>query len=85
VRSRIARACARVGVFVIGLLATVVTAGTASAQTVVVEASADSNPFDALSAPVGLTAIGLGMVGMLAGVFRRKKAAVQPENQRKVL
>jgi hypothetical protein len=85
VRSRIARVCARVGVFVVGLSVAVVTAGTASAQTVVVEASADNNPFEALSAPVGLTAIGLGMVGLLAGIFRRKKTVVQPENQRKVL
>jgi hypothetical protein len=83
VQSRIARMCARVGALVFGLLAAVVTAGTASAQTVVVEASANSNPLDTLSAPVGMTALVLGVVGMLAGIFRRKKAVVQPENQRK--
>lgn len=60
-----------------------------SAGTVVGEAStttqvaAQNSPLEALSAPVGLSAIGLGVVGMVTGALRRKKAAVQPENQRK--
>ncbi|MBB5155011.1 hypothetical protein [Saccharopolyspora phatthalungensis] len=40
-----------------------------------------AGPMDSLSTPVGLTAIGLGVVGMVAGAFRKKK--IQPENQRK--
>lgn len=40
------------------------------------------NPWESVSGPVGLTAVTLGMVGMAAGVLRRKKEA-QPQNQRK--
>ncbi|MEV0703418.1 hypothetical protein AB0I53_36650 [Saccharopolyspora sp. NPDC050389] len=53
------------------------TAGAAAAEPTVVAAGT----LDSLSAPVGLTAIGLGVVGMVAGMFRKKK--IQPENQRK--
>ncbi|NYI82700.1 hypothetical protein HNR68_001330 [Saccharopolyspora hordei] len=43
--------------------------------------SGPPGPLDSLATPVGLTAVGLGVVGMVAGAFRKKK--VQPENQRK--
>ncbi|MFC7341379.1 hypothetical protein [Saccharopolyspora griseoalba] len=55
-----------------------VTAGLASAATHDVVAA---GPSDALRAPVGLTAVGLGLAGMVVGALRKKK--VQPENQRK--
>lgn len=57
--------------------------GTATAGASVRQAAAGDNPFESLSTPVGLTAVGLGVIGMVAGVFRRKKIEVQPENQRK--
>jgi hypothetical protein len=81
-RSPMGQVLARAFVPVAGLLAIVVSAGTANAETVVVEA-AGGNPLESLSTPVGLSAIGLGVAGMVAGMFRRKKATVQPENQRK--
>ncbi|WP_344127818.1 hypothetical protein [Saccharopolyspora halophila] len=55
-----------------------VTAGLASAAT---QNAVAVGPSDALRAPVGLTAVGLGLAGMVVGAFRKKK--VQPENQRK--
>jgi hypothetical protein len=66
-----------------GLVTALVSAGTAGAQTFTAQA-AGGGPLDSLGAPVGLSAIGLGVVGMVTGVLRRKKATVQPENQRKV-
>jgi hypothetical protein len=63
----------------VALLALPVTAATAGAAPVVV--LAESDPLESLTAPVGLTAICLGVVGMVAGAFRKKK--IQPENQRK--
>jgi hypothetical protein len=59
--------------------ALLVTAGGAGATGVTV--LAEPSPLDSLATPVGLTAVGLGVIGMVAGVFRKKK--VQPENQRK--
>lgn len=76
----------RVSMLVVGLFVTagVVTTGTATAAGVTVRpAAVGDNPLELLSTPVGLTAVGLGVIGMVAGVFRRKKIEVQPENQRK--
>jgi hypothetical protein len=88
VRSRAARVRTRVSVLMTGLvcalLASLAAAGSAAADTVV-EASADDTPMESLMTPVGLAAVGFGVVGMIAGVFRRKKTPVHPENQRKVL
>ncbi|GAA4834901.1 hypothetical protein GCM10025787_13300 [Saccharopolyspora rosea] len=42
---------------------------------------AQASPLDTLSMPVGLSAVGLGVVGMVAGAFRKKK--IQPENERR--
>ena len=83
-RSRKARISSRVSILVIGLAiaAGLVTTGTATGSTVW-QLAVEDNPFESLSAPVGLTAVGLGVIGMVAGVFRRKKIEVQPENQRK--
>ncbi|MDR7302622.1 hypothetical protein [Haloactinomyces albus] len=79
-RSRLARACTRVSVFVATMIIGTVTAGAATSEQYV---RAQATPLESLSAPVGLAAVGLGVTGMLAGVFRRKKTAVQPENERK--
>lgn len=82
-RSRMARSALRVAVPSAGLVAAM------SSSAVVAQASTTHNlatangPLETLSAPVGLSAIGLGVVGMVAGVLRRKKAEIQPENQRK--
>ncbi|MCI2418998.1 hypothetical protein MOQ72_16255 [Saccharopolyspora sp. K220] len=66
----------------LGAVVTAVLLATASGASAAGSAIlAEPGPLDRLSAPVGLTAVGLGLVGMLAGVFRKKK--VQPENQRK--
>ncbi|WP_093413938.1 hypothetical protein [Saccharopolyspora flava] len=54
------------------------TAGLAEAQPGVVVLAAPS--MDSLG-PVGLSAVVLGVAGMVVGVFRKKK--IQPENQRK--
>jgi hypothetical protein len=81
VRSRIPRVVTRVSVLAAAAVAALlVTAGGAGAAGVTVLAAPPS-PLDALAAPVGLTAVGLGVIGMVAGAFRKKK--VQPENQRK--
>ncbi|PKW12704.1 hypothetical protein [Saccharopolyspora spinosa] len=78
-RSRISRVVTRVSVlgpaFAAVLLAT---AGVAAAADSTVLAG---SPLESLSAPVGLTAVALGVAGMVAGMFRKKK--IQPENQRK--
>ncbi|GAB3295642.1 hypothetical protein GCM10027563_37220 [Parasphingorhabdus pacifica] len=60
----------------------VVSTGSATASSTR-QAVVQDSPFEALNTPVGLTAVGLGVIGMVAGVFRRKKIEVQPENQRK--
>lgn len=82
-RSRMARVSARVSVLVCALLASATgtaTAGSAGTSTQIVAAQQDS--LDSFGA-VALTTIGLGVVGMVVGVLRRKKVEVQPENQRK--
>lgn len=55
-----------------------VTTGFAEAQSEVAVMAAPS--MDSLG-PVGLSAVVLGVAGMVVGVFRKKK--IQPENQRK--
>ncbi|GAA2780813.1 hypothetical protein [Saccharopolyspora taberi] len=79
-RSRLACVCSRATVvgagLVLGLLVTGATAGAAGSTTVL----AQPGPLDSLG-PVGLVAVLLGIAGMVAGVFRKKK--IQPENQRK--
>ncbi|RRO13251.1 hypothetical protein EIL87_24380 [Saccharopolyspora rhizosphaerae] len=52
--------------------------GLAEAQSKTVVVAAPS--MDSLG-PVGLSAVTLGVAGMVVGVFRKKK--IQPENQRK--
>lgn len=79
VRSQLARVGARAGVVVAAMLGSSATAGATTEAVVVAQAS----PLDALGAPVGVTAVGLGVTGMVAGVLRRKKATVQPENERR--
>lgn len=66
-----------------GLVTALTSVGTASAQAVAAQAVGGS-PLDSVGTPVGLSAVGLGVLGMVAGVFRRKKVPVQPENQRKM-
>jgi hypothetical protein len=66
-----------------GLMTGLASVGTASAQAVAAQA-AGNGPLDAVGTPVGLSAVGLGVVGMVAGVLRRKKVPVQPENQREM-
>lgn len=79
VRSLTARACAWTSALVVMLAAGSATARAASA---VPRPLAQSAPLDMLGAPVGLTAVLLGVVGMATGVLRRRKP-VQPENQRR--
>lgn len=78
-RSLTARACAWTSALVVMLAAGSATARAASA---VPRPLAQSAPLDMLGAPVGLTAVLLGVVGMATGVLRRRKP-VQPENQRR--
>lgn len=66
-----------------GLVTAMASVGTAGAQAVAVQAAV-SGPLDSVGTPVGLSAVGLGVLGMLTGVLRRKKVPVQPENQRKM-
>lgn len=81
-RSRFARMATRG--LVLGLLLTTTILGTATAQAAGGgRILAQDNLFEVATAPVGLAAVGFGVVGMLAGVFRRKKIEIQPENQRK--
>lgn len=77
--SRVGAAVAMLGT---GLLTALVSAGTADAHTFTTLA-AGGGSLDSL-APVGLSAIGLGVVGMVTGVLRRKKAPAHPDNQRKL-
>lgn len=79
-RSRLARACTRVSVFVVMMIVGTATAGAATLEQ---HAQAQAAVLESLRAPVGLAAVGLGVTGMLAGAFRRKRATVQPENERK--
>ncbi|MGP4015509.1 hypothetical protein [Saccharopolyspora sp. 5N708] len=65
------------GAAVTAVLLATASGASAAGSTLLAEAS----PLDKISTPVGLTAVGLGLAGMVAGVFRKKK--VQPENQRK--
>lgn len=78
-RSQLARAGTRVVLLVVTMLGGSATANAATGEAVVAQAT----PLDALGAPVGVAAVGLGVTGMVAGVLRRKKVAVQPENERK--
>ncbi|WP_157405401.1 hypothetical protein [Actinopolyspora halophila] len=75
---------ARVGACLSALVLTLF-AGGVSAHAAVPEyhSQAQATPLDALSAPVGLVTLVLGVTGMLAGALRRKKVPVQPENQRR--
>ncbi len=78
-RSRILRSVQLSGIAVGVLTLLLSTASVANAAPAAVLAQA--TPCDLLRAPVGVTAIGLGIVGMVAGAFRKKK--VQPENERR--
>ncbi|SEG94847.1 hypothetical protein SAMN02982929_06012 [Saccharopolyspora kobensis] len=78
-RSRISRVVTRVSALGAAVAAASLT--TATAATAEPLALTVRGPLDSLATPVGLTAVGLGVVGMVAGAFRKKK--VQPENQRK--
>ncbi|MFR9732079.1 hypothetical protein ACL03H_22880 [Saccharopolyspora sp. MS10] len=70
---------------IVGLLLATAGLGTATAQAEGVgPVLAQASPFVSAATPVGLAAIGFGIVGMLAGILRRKKIEIQPENQRKV-
>ncbi|WP_243791972.1 hypothetical protein [Saccharopolyspora gloriosae] len=67
-----------------GLLMATTILGTATAQAAGGDRIlAQDNIFEFAATPVGLAAVGFGVVGMLAGVLRRKKIEIQPENQRK--
>ncbi|MGJ7907685.1 hypothetical protein ACOQFL_14550 [Actinopolyspora sp. H202] len=55
----------------------------APAQAATETVRAQATPLDALSTPVGLGAVVIGVIGMIAGTLRRKKIPVQPENQRR--
>ncbi|GAA4861508.1 hypothetical protein [Saccharopolyspora cebuensis] len=77
-RSRTTSGYARLTALGAALLAMLLTAPSAAAAPAVL---AQSTAVDKLNMPVGVTAVGLGIVGMVAGVFRKKK--IQPENQRK--
>ncbi|GAA0525977.1 hypothetical protein GCM10009545_30360 [Saccharopolyspora thermophila] len=79
-RSRMSRVGARITVLSAAPTAAlmVTASGAAAAELTVL---AERSPLESLSTPVGLTAVGLGVVGMVAGAFRKKK--IQPENQRK--
>lgn len=78
-RSRISRVVTRVSA--LGGTVAAASLATATAATAEPLALAVPGSLDSLATPVGLTAVGLGVAGMVAGVFRKKK--VQPENQRK--
>lgn len=82
-RSRIARVTMRVSVVVAGLPALLLVGMASAGATPATQAVAPDDPFESIFTPVGMTAIVLGVIGMVAGVFRRKKIEVQPENQRK--
>lgn len=82
-RSRVARVSTRVSVLVASMASVVLTGGVAVADTAGEPAVLENGPLDSLATPVGLTAVGLGVAGMVAGALRRKKATVQPQNQRR--
>ncbi|NYH78418.1 heme/copper-type cytochrome/quinol oxidase subunit 2 [Actinopolyspora biskrensis] len=75
---------ARGGAWLSALVLTLLTGGV-SAHAAVPEhhSQAQATPLDALSTPVGLVTVVLGVTGMLVGALRRKKVPVQPENQRR--
>lgn len=75
-RSRISRMCTRASALSAGFVVAVPACAQASSRVL-----AQASPLDTLSMPVGLSAVGLGVVGMVAGAFRKKK--VQPENERR--
>lgn len=79
-RSRISRVCTRVTVLSTAAIAVLLVTGTTAGASPTVRTVA-SGPMDSMQTPVGLTAVGLGILGMVAGAFRKKK--IQPENQRK--
>lgn len=83
VRSRIAHVGARMSVVSAGLVAASVSAapGAVATSTHTTQVAAQVDPLDALGTPVGLGAVAFGVIGMVAGVFRKKK--IHPENQRK--
>ncbi|MBK0865953.1 MAG: hypothetical protein IJH84_02660 [Saccharopolyspora sp.] len=70
---------------VLGMLLATAVLGTATAQAAGPRPALaqDVNPFESMATPVGLAAVGFGIAGMVAGVLRRKKVEIQPENQRK--
>jgi hypothetical protein len=82
-RSPVGRVSAGMVMVGTGLVTALGSAGTAGAQAVAAQAAA-STPFDSVGTPVGLSAVGLGVLGMVAGVLRRKKVPVHPENQREM-
>ncbi|MEU7530741.1 hypothetical protein AB0A74_33770 [Saccharothrix sp. NPDC042600] len=57
---------------VVGTVSTLVTTGVATAGTTVVAAAPVS-----LNAPVGVAAVAFGVVGLVTGLIRRRRAAVQ--------
>lgn len=82
-RSRMARFVLRAAVSFAGLVVAMSLSVVAADASTTHNLASANGPLETLSAPVGLSAIALGVVGMVAGVLRRKKAEVQPENQRK--
>lgn len=83
-RSRTAHVGSRLSVVSAGVVAAFTGAAPGTVATPAHAAEtvlAQPGPMDALGTPVGLGAVTLGVAGMVAGVFRKKK--IQPENQRK--
>lgn len=80
-RSRMARVCSQLSVLVVAVM--IGGATSAGAASVGRQLAVQDGPIESLGTPVGLAAVGLGVTGMVAGVLRRKKATIQPENQRK--
>jgi hypothetical protein len=76
-----ARLCSQLSALVI--LAMPVGASSAVAASAGPPLAVQDDPIASLGTPVGLAAVGFGVTGMVAGVLRRKKATIQPENQRK--
>ncbi|MFI9814917.1 hypothetical protein [Saccharothrix variisporea] len=63
--------CAALGL-VVGTVSTLVTTGVATAGTTAVAAAPVS-----MNAPVGIAAVAFGVVGLVTGLVRRRRAAVQ--------
>ncbi|WP_187351942.1 hypothetical protein [Allosaccharopolyspora coralli] len=82
-RSRMARMHARVSALAAGTVLGATFTGAAYAAPEEDPLAAAGGALEALSAPVGLAAVGFGVTGMVAGVLRRKKTPVQPQNRRK--